>query len=194
MWNETASRPEIAFSRDGAAEVEALGPVLGAYHPIVVENVARLKAISVDIGEHRPARRLDEDPAPKHCASQAPIGKGDTVGVREQEIGKRSDRFGLETGCARETPCVVGRKRFESRPAARRDLRRRSIRSEELRRVEFIEADQLRQAARHPRMTGERRVLGAGQIETRLRLRRQESHGDRSGTVGGNTEVGQSHV
>ena len=35
-----------AFIRDGAAEVEALGPVLGAYHPIVVENVARLKAIS----------------------------------------------------------------------------------------------------------------------------------------------------
>jgi glutamate-1-semialdehyde 2,1-aminomutase len=34
------------FIRDGAAEVEALGPVLGAYHPVVVENVARLKAIS----------------------------------------------------------------------------------------------------------------------------------------------------
>ena len=34
------------FIADGAAEAEALGPVLGAYHPIVVENVARLKAIS----------------------------------------------------------------------------------------------------------------------------------------------------
>jgi glutamate-1-semialdehyde 2,1-aminomutase len=32
--------------RDGAARVEALGPVLGAYHPIVAENVRRLREIS----------------------------------------------------------------------------------------------------------------------------------------------------
>ena len=31
---------------EGAAEVGALGPVLGAYHPVVASNVARLKAIS----------------------------------------------------------------------------------------------------------------------------------------------------
>ena len=30
----------------GSAEVAALGPVLGAYHPLVVENVARLREIS----------------------------------------------------------------------------------------------------------------------------------------------------
>ena len=35
-----------SFIREGAADVDALGPVLGAYHPIVVENVARLQAIS----------------------------------------------------------------------------------------------------------------------------------------------------
>lgn len=34
------------FIAAGAAEVEALGPVLGAYHPVVVDNVARLKQIS----------------------------------------------------------------------------------------------------------------------------------------------------
>jgi glutamate-1-semialdehyde 2,1-aminomutase len=31
---------------DGAAQVAELGPVLGAYHPVVADNVARLKAIS----------------------------------------------------------------------------------------------------------------------------------------------------
>ncbi|NIJ31920.1 aminotransferase class III-fold pyridoxal phosphate-dependent enzyme [Sphingomonas oligoaromativorans] len=31
---------------EGAAQVAELGPVLGAYHPVVVDNVARLKAIS----------------------------------------------------------------------------------------------------------------------------------------------------
>ena len=31
---------------DGAARVAALGPVLGAYHPVVADNVRRLKAIS----------------------------------------------------------------------------------------------------------------------------------------------------
>jgi glutamate-1-semialdehyde 2,1-aminomutase len=31
---------------DGAAEVANLGPVLGAYHPVVADNVARLKALS----------------------------------------------------------------------------------------------------------------------------------------------------
>lgn len=35
-----------AFIRHGGTEVEMLGPVLGAYHPIVVDNVARLKALS----------------------------------------------------------------------------------------------------------------------------------------------------
>ncbi len=30
----------------GAAQVQALGPVLGAYHPVVAKNVARLKTIS----------------------------------------------------------------------------------------------------------------------------------------------------
>jgi glutamate-1-semialdehyde 2,1-aminomutase len=30
----------------GAALVEALGPVLGPYHPVIIDNVARLKAIS----------------------------------------------------------------------------------------------------------------------------------------------------
>ena len=30
----------------GAAQVQALGPVLGAYHPVMAKNVARLKAIS----------------------------------------------------------------------------------------------------------------------------------------------------
>lgn len=34
------------FIRDAVVEAEPLGPVLGAYHPVVVENVARLKAIS----------------------------------------------------------------------------------------------------------------------------------------------------
>jgi glutamate-1-semialdehyde 2,1-aminomutase len=32
--------------REGAARVEALGPVLGAYHPVVAANVARLREIS----------------------------------------------------------------------------------------------------------------------------------------------------
>ena len=32
--------------RDGAARVEALGPVLGSYHPIVASNVKRLREIS----------------------------------------------------------------------------------------------------------------------------------------------------
>jgi glutamate-1-semialdehyde 2,1-aminomutase len=32
--------------RDGAARVEALGPVLGAYHPLVASNVRRLREIS----------------------------------------------------------------------------------------------------------------------------------------------------
>jgi glutamate-1-semialdehyde 2,1-aminomutase len=32
--------------RDGAARVEALGPVLGAYHPVVASNVARLREVS----------------------------------------------------------------------------------------------------------------------------------------------------
>ena len=32
--------------RAGAARVEALGPVLGAYHPVVASNVSRLRAIS----------------------------------------------------------------------------------------------------------------------------------------------------
>jgi glutamate-1-semialdehyde 2,1-aminomutase len=32
--------------REGAARVEALGPVLGAYHPIVAENVRRLREMS----------------------------------------------------------------------------------------------------------------------------------------------------
>jgi glutamate-1-semialdehyde 2,1-aminomutase len=32
--------------RAGAARVEALGPVLGAYHPVVASNVGRLRAIS----------------------------------------------------------------------------------------------------------------------------------------------------
>ena len=32
--------------RDGAAKVENLGPVLGTYHPIIAENVLRLKDIS----------------------------------------------------------------------------------------------------------------------------------------------------
>jgi glutamate-1-semialdehyde 2,1-aminomutase len=31
---------------EGAARVQALGPVLGAYHPVVRDNVARLKAVS----------------------------------------------------------------------------------------------------------------------------------------------------
>ena len=31
---------------EGAARVEALGPVLGSYHPVVAENVARLKRLS----------------------------------------------------------------------------------------------------------------------------------------------------
>ena len=31
---------------DGAARVEALGPVLGAYHPLIAENVAKLKSLS----------------------------------------------------------------------------------------------------------------------------------------------------
>ncbi len=31
---------------EGAARVEKLGPVLGAYHPVVAENVARIRAIS----------------------------------------------------------------------------------------------------------------------------------------------------
>jgi glutamate-1-semialdehyde 2,1-aminomutase len=35
-----------ACMRDGAARVEALGAVLGAYHPVVADNVARLRAIS----------------------------------------------------------------------------------------------------------------------------------------------------
>jgi glutamate-1-semialdehyde 2,1-aminomutase len=34
------------FIRDAVDQAGALGPVLGAYHPLVVENVARLKAIS----------------------------------------------------------------------------------------------------------------------------------------------------
>lgn len=34
------------FIAEGAAEVAELGPVLGAYHPIIAENVARLRRIS----------------------------------------------------------------------------------------------------------------------------------------------------
>jgi glutamate-1-semialdehyde 2,1-aminomutase len=32
--------------REGAGAVEALGPVLGALHPVVADNVRRLRAIS----------------------------------------------------------------------------------------------------------------------------------------------------
>jgi glutamate-1-semialdehyde 2,1-aminomutase len=35
-----------AMIAEGAAQVADLGPVLGAYHPVVADNVARLKAIS----------------------------------------------------------------------------------------------------------------------------------------------------
>jgi glutamate-1-semialdehyde 2,1-aminomutase len=35
-----------ALIAEGAAQVAELGPVLGAYHPVVADNVARLKAIS----------------------------------------------------------------------------------------------------------------------------------------------------
>jgi glutamate-1-semialdehyde 2,1-aminomutase len=34
------------FIREAVGEADALGPVLGAYHPVVAENVERLKAIS----------------------------------------------------------------------------------------------------------------------------------------------------
>ena len=161
--------PHAAFGDAGlvdvhAEEVDAVGAAQ------VVEDIA------IQVGERDALRRLQEAAHLEVPAQQLGVLEGHAVAAGELQVGQAVAHLVTQGQCPRITLGVVQRQTLQRRAALRHHGRRRAVAGEEALLVVAVAGQPRRDAARHARMAGQRRVLGPRQFQA-LACRRKQGRG-----------------
>ena len=176
----------VIGAEHGAEVADELDPALDA---LLVEVVAEdvdaigagqiVEAVAVEVGDGDAGRRLHEGASLEMQADMAAELERHAIGVGELQIGDTVLDFGRRPRSLGIALAVMRAQPREGSLAPSSNLLRRIVDAEEVALVVFIERHQGRDPARHPRVTGQRAVLGLRQRQAALEL--DQGRGDRAG-------------
>src|SRR4029077_7850165 len=141
-----------------------------------------VETIAIKISEHHAVGRLEKRTRAQVFAHKPAVLERHSIGVCELQIGNAFACDRRQPARFAETFTVELREPHKAAAAARSNLLRSPVRSEELVLVELIKWQQPGETPCYARMPGQRTVLGSGELESRFHLcqpRHQRGHSER---------------
>ena len=164
-------------AQHGSEIAHALG---AARHALFIEVVAEqvdavgageiVEGVAVQVGDRDAAGRLHERAGLQMRAHQAAELEWHAVGVGELQVGDRAGYLDGLSDRLRVALAIERGQAEESGAALLGNVRRRIVGVEEAPLVILVERYQRGEQPRHPRVSTERAVLGARQVEPRFEL------------------------